>query len=102
MGVHGMTESQRLILETAAAREKAELLLRGLQEARTRSERHLAELGQRDPYKRVTGRSSLENAISSTQRLVDMLGRASDNLSREEHEGTLELLDESFQPVATA
>lgn len=71
-----MTDRHQVLIETAAAREKAEALLRGLQEARARSERHLREIGQTDAMKAVTGRSSIENAIASTQRMIDTLNRS--------------------------
>jgi len=71
-----MTERHQVLIETEAAREKAEALLRGLQEARARSERHLREIGQTDALKAVTGQSSIENAIASTQRMIDTLNRS--------------------------
>ncbi|HRQ73902.1 MAG TPA: hypothetical protein PLU35_12830 [Phycisphaerales bacterium] len=71
-----MTERHQVLIETTAARDKAEALLRGLQEARARSERHLREIGQTDALKAVTGQSSIENAIASTQRMIDTLNRS--------------------------
>ncbi|MBX3364927.1 MAG: hypothetical protein KF866_09195 [Phycisphaeraceae bacterium] len=85
-----MTERQRILLETTAARDKAEALLRGLLDAKARSEKHLAESGQTDPLKKVTGRSAMDNAIASTQRMIDSLNRALAQLKRN-------LTDEDFE-----
>ena len=41
-----ISERQRILLQFTAAREKAETLLRGLLDAKTQSEKHLAETRQ--------------------------------------------------------
>lgn len=87
-----MTEGERLRHETAAAREQAEALLRSLHEAKAKSEKNLAELGQADAFKRVTGRSSYDNAIHSAQRMVEALARASTEFDRDVHELELHVL----------
>jgi len=58
-------------------------LLESLKEAKARSEENLAELGHTDAIKRVTGRSAMENAIASAQRMVDALDRAAASLVQE-------------------
>ena len=63
------------MLETTATRDRAETLLRTLLDYKLQSERNLAELRQPDAFKTVTGRSSLDNAIASTQRMVEALNR---------------------------
>jgi hypothetical protein len=77
-----MTERQRIFLQTAAARDRAEALLRELLEARDISERNLAELKTGDHLKTVTGRSSLDNAIDATRRMCETLERQVDTLRR--------------------
>lgn len=85
-----MTERQRILLETTAARDKAEALLRGLLDAKERSEKHMADSGQSDHLKQVTGRSAMDNAIASTQRMIESLNRALSQLKRN-------LTDEDFE-----
>ncbi len=71
-----LTEQQRVILDWRVARDGAEALLRSLQDARNESEKRMRELKQTDAMKKVTGRSAIDNAISSTQRMIDTLNRA--------------------------
>jgi hypothetical protein len=77
-----MNERQRILLETTRERDKAEALLRELLDAKTRSEKQLAELKQTDPVKQATGRSSIDAAISSTRRMIDTLSRQIDDFKR--------------------
>lgn len=77
-----MSERQRILVETIAARDRAEALLEGLVDARSKTERHLAELGKPDAMRSVTGRSAMDNAIASTQRMVESLERALQQLKR--------------------
>lgn len=88
------TERQQILVETIAARERAESLLRGLLRARTTSEHHLATLRRTDVLKQVTGSSSLENAINSTRRMIDALDRAIASFERDLDPQDLALLDE--------
>lgn len=77
-------QAERSILtRTALARQQAERLLEGLMEAKANSERRLAELRQTDHLKHVTGRSSLENAIASTRRMIDTIDRTLGQFRRE-------------------
>ena len=69
------SERHRMLLETVTARDEAKTFLRALEEAKTCSERHLAEIGQPDHLKVVTGRSAMDNAIASTRRLIETYDR---------------------------
>ncbi len=89
-----MTERQRILIETAAARDKAEAMLRTLLDAKEQSEQNLAQARQPDVMKEVTGRSSMDNAIASTQRMIDSLNRALDQIKRHLSDDDLALLDE--------
>ncbi len=68
----------REIDETAMLRERVSGLLVELGEAKAVSETNLAGLGVADRFKKVTGRSSLDNAIATTKRLAATLDRALD------------------------
>lgn len=78
-----MNDRQRILQDAAGVRDKAQALLRGLVEARATSERHLGANASSDPLKKVTGKSSMENAIASTKRLVDSLDRTLEQLKKE-------------------
>lgn len=56
--------------EAKRLRNEADELLRRLQESRHASERRHAEAGWRDPMKCITGRSALEEAISTTRDMI--------------------------------
>lgn len=71
-----VTAHDTITARTRAARERAENLLAILIEARDRSEERLADLRQADLLKAVTGRSSLDNAIAETRRMIDRLDRS--------------------------
>ncbi len=87
-----MSERQRILRETTQVREKAQALLKGLMEAKSASEQHLSEIRQLDPLKRLTGHSSMDNAISSTQRMIDSLDRALDQLRTDLSDDDLALM----------
>lgn len=89
-----MTERQRILLKTAADRDRAETLLRQLIDAKTVSEKNLADTKQPDFLKQVTGKSALDNAIQSTQRMIETLNRTLDQFKRELSDEDLALLDE--------
>lgn len=78
-----MSDRERLLKETIAARDHAAALLRALQEAKGQSE-SLAPSPKGDLYKRVTGASSLENAIAETRRTVDAYERLISDLEKHE------------------
>jgi len=92
-----MSERRRIVLETTATRERAEALLRGLLEAKSTSEKRLAELKQPDHLKHVTGRSAMDNAIASTQRMIDALNRTIEQFRDELTPEDAALLDETLR-----
>lgn len=63
-----MTDRQRFRQETTDARAQAAALLTALTQAQ-------GGAGATDLYKRVTGASSLENAIAETRRTIDAYDR---------------------------
>jgi hypothetical protein len=66
---------QKMVLEWTVARDDAEGLLRSLLDAKQESEKRLSDLCQSDPFKRATGRSAIDDAIASTQRMIETLNR---------------------------
>jgi hypothetical protein len=89
-----MTDRQMILLQTNAARDKAEALLRGLMQAKEEAERRLAEHDQRDPMAVVTGRSSLEQAIDATRKMIQTLNRRLAEARRDLHDADMAILDE--------
>lgn len=67
--------NDHVLAEMTVARQRAELVLRGLIEAQTACEKQLTEENRRDAMKLVTGRSSLENAITATRRMIESFDR---------------------------
>jgi hypothetical protein len=90
-----MSERQRILQETNVVRDKAEALLRGLMDAKSTSEKHLAAVHERDRMKALTGRSSMDNAIASTRRMIDSLDRTLSQLKRDLSDEDLALMQES-------
>lgn len=88
-----MTEKQRILMETTEARDEAEAVLAVLIEARGASERHLLQMHKPDVLKQVTGRSSMDNAIASTQRMIETLNRVIQDVKRDLNDDELDLLD---------
>lgn len=89
-----MTERQRILLQTAADRDKVAALLRELVEAKAASERNMAQIKQPDFLKQVTGKSSLDNAILNAQRMIETLNRTLEQFKRELSDEDLALLEE--------
>ncbi len=89
-----MTARQRILTDITAARDQAEVLLRGLLDAKAQSERRLAELRQPDALKAVTGRSAMDNGIAAVQRMIETLNRVTSDLKRDLSEQDLALLEE--------
>lgn len=83
---------QRMIEDTMKRRDDAVALLRSLLDAKSVSEKNLAQLQQPDLIKQVTGRSSMDNAIASTRRLIDSFNRVLDDLRRNLSEEDLRLI----------
>lgn len=73
---------QKMMVETTKRRDEANALLRTLLDARAISERNLVAIHQPDLVKKVTGRSSIDNAIDSTRKLIDSFNRVLDDLRR--------------------
>lgn len=89
-----MTQRAKILSETADARADAERLLAGLIDARSRSEKRLAELNRADILKSLTGKSALDNAITSTQRMIDSLDRVLGELREQLTPEELSLIEE--------
>lgn len=62
--------SHRVWLDTVQRRDEAKALLNTLLAAKRCSEQNLAEIRRADLVKQVTGKSSMDNAIDSTRRLI--------------------------------
>lgn len=73
-----LSEKQRLVVETQAARDRAEAILQRLLEAKSQTEQELSTLRRTDSFKAVTGRSAIDNAIAATRRMIDSLSHAID------------------------
>ncbi len=65
-----------MLLETLAARQRAAELLKTLERAQAECEGCLKSDERQDLMKTVTGKSSIESAISQTKRMIEMLDRA--------------------------
>lgn len=87
-----MTPKQRMLIDATAKRDEAEALLRTLLDAKATSERNLRDIGRDDLVKRVTGRSSLDRAVASAQRLLESFNRVLSDLRRELDDEDLRLL----------
>jgi len=70
-----MTARGRMLLETTAARDKAEALLRGLLDARSRTERRT--------HMPVSAGASIDDAIASTQQMIEALNRTICGITRD-------------------
>lgn len=70
-----MTETDRrtILLETRAARDKAEALLQGLLEAKRETDQRLAEHDKRDLMEVATGESGLHRAIENLRAMIRTL-----------------------------
>ena len=96
-----MSDSNGLLNETGpvSVRDQANALLDKLVAERTRSERRLAEAGRTDPFKMITGRSAIDNAIAATREMI----RDVDELfvdSAVHHNGTVTPLVETIRGSA--
>lgn len=69
------SESQQILQETGVARDKACQLLNGLFEAKQQVRRGVGAGREPDAMEVVTGRSAIDNAIASTQRMIERLDR---------------------------
>ena len=89
-----MNRRQQILSETTATRDRAEALLRTLLDYKSQSEKNLADLKQSDVFKTVTGRSALDNAIASTQRMIEALNRVLSQTSKDLTDEDMAVLDE--------
>jgi phage-related protein len=81
----------QILSQTTHRRDEATKLLASLLDAKKVSEQNLASIHQDDLLKRVTGNSSMDNAIASTRRLIDSFNRVIDDLRRNLSEDDLAL-----------
>jgi hypothetical protein len=72
------------ISEATKLRDEADELLTRLIVDREMSERRSVESGKRDPMKFITGRTALENAITSTREMIGQLDMLLDRLRADE------------------
>lgn len=84
-----MSTPKQTLLDLSAVRDQADTLLRALKDAKGESEKRLADLKLPDALKAVTGRTAIDNAIASTQRMIETLNRAAADLKRELSEDDL-------------
>jgi hypothetical protein len=70
-----MEDRLKVLKETVQVRDNAESLLRALVDAQAQSEAYLAQSGQRDHLRVVTGKTALDNAIAATRRMIETLNR---------------------------
>jgi len=75
-----MTPQQSLVIETDETRDRAQALLDELLKTKVESESDQGQAQRSDPMAVVTGRSSLDNAIERTRRMVALLDQASEAL----------------------
>ena len=87
-------QTHRVWIETVQRRDDARALLETLLAAKRCSERNLAEMRRSDLVKQVTGKSSMDNAIESTRRLIASFDRVLEDLKATLGPEEIELLDE--------
>ncbi|MBL4591784.1 MAG: hypothetical protein JKY96_07475 [Phycisphaerales bacterium] len=92
---------QKMMVETTQRRDEANALLRTLLDAKAISEKNLVAIRQPDLIKKVTGKSSMDNAIESTRKLIDSFNRVLDDLRRNLSAEDLALLGPIESPVAS-
>jgi hypothetical protein len=97
-----VTQRQRFLVETIAAREKAEATVQGLIQAREECERQLTQARKKDVLRSVTGRSAMDKAITDAQRMVQSLERAIDEVRKQLAAHAGDLLAEGIAPIVRA
>lgn len=70
-----MNERQRMTIETSGLRQQALELLASLEESQRALRKQLETEQRQDMMRLVAGRSSLEQAIADTRRMIAMLDR---------------------------
>lgn len=86
--------SHRVWIDTVQRRDEAKALLDTLMNAKRCSEQNLAEMRRADLVKQVTGKSSMDNAIDSTKRLIDSFDKVLADLKASLSDEDLDVLDE--------
>lgn len=71
-----ITKQETLVIETDETRGRAQALLTDLLREKQFAETNLTAESRRDPMSVVTGRSSLDNAIERTRRMIALLEHA--------------------------
>lgn len=89
-----MKRRHQILTETSATRDRAEALLRSLMVHKNQSEKGLRLVGGSRAAASSPGRSALDNAIGSTQRMIESLNRVLAQTRSELSDEDLELLDE--------
>lgn len=87
-------QTHRVWIDTMQRRDEARTLLETLLTAKQVSERNMAQIKRADMVKQVTGKSSMDNAIASTKRLIDSFDRVLVDLKSSLTEEDLAVLDE--------
>ena len=77
---------EQLVIESDETRGRAQALLDDLLQAKQDAETNLSQTSRSDPMSVVTGRSSLDNAIERTKKMLTLLERATDALRTGLHE----------------
>lgn len=73
---HCSAETRSKLDDTIRLRERAVAVLKSLQDAKRRCDKQLTKTNRTDAMTQVTGRSSLDEAITSAKRTIDVLDRA--------------------------
>ena len=93
-----MAARRQIVMETTATRDRAEALLRSLLDYKQRSEKSLPrKISPSVPPAMTPGptqRTALDNAISSTQRMIEALNRVIAQTHRDLSDEDLEMLEE--------
>lgn len=87
-------QTHQVWIDTVQRRDEARALLETLLAAKRCSEQNLAEIRRTDLVKQVTGRSSMDNAIDSTKRLIASFDTVLADLRRTLAAEDLEILNE--------
>lgn len=88
-----MRDPDMLRMEISRAREQACALLDGLLAAKAASEVNLSQAGIADLYKKVTGHSSLDAALTSTRRMIESYDRMLAELDARPAEPVIRVMD---------
>jgi hypothetical protein len=84
-----VNEDQEWALETNLARDRAEALAEALRKAKAEAEADPERLSQLTPEQLVEGRTAMDNAIASAERMVEALNAAVE-IARKEAEAKKE------------